>query len=69
MSNIKASCNEEGILTLTIDLNVEGVKSGSGKSMVKATTRGNKTIRELCDKTPESFANIKVGINIYKKIE
>ena len=67
--NIEASCNENGLLILKIDLSKTGTKLGSGKSMVKATARGYKSIRDLCGDAPEEFANIKIGINIYEKVK
>jgi len=69
IDNIKAVIDDAGLLVLTIDLSKVGTESASGKSMVKATTRGNKSIRELISNAPEEFANVKVGINVYEKVK
>ncbi len=44
-------------LKMEIDLSRKGTTSGSGKSMVLASTRGNVKI-----------ANFNMGVNIYRKI-
>ena len=46
-------------LTITVDLGEEGVPSSSGKSIVIATTRGNKPV-------PKADGVI-IGLNIYRK--
>ena len=47
-------------LTIEIDLAVEGEPSKSGKSVVIASTHGNRTI-----KTPEG--DVTVGLNVYRR--
>jgi hypothetical protein len=48
------------ILTITVDVSKDFGKSSSGKSVIIATTEGNVTIPETDD--------IKIGLNIYKKV-
>jgi len=59
--NVVASENN-GILHLEIDLDTPGVLSKSGQSMVKGTTRGNKTLNT-------SFGTITIGLNAYSPVE
>lgn len=47
------------ILTITVDLNQEFGKSGSGKSIVIASTEGNQTVSGTTD--------VKIGLNVYRK--
>jgi hypothetical protein len=49
------------ILTITVDLNQEFGKSGSGKSIVIASTEGNQTVPGTTD--------VKIGLNVYRKAE
>lgn len=49
------------ILTVTIDMNQEFGKSGSGKSIVIASTEGNRTVPGTSD--------VKIGLNVYRKAE
>ena len=59
MQNIKM--NKTGTkLTIEIDLSVKGEPSGSGKSVVIASTRGNKVI-------PDTDDPIFIGVNCYKR--
>jgi hypothetical protein len=48
------------VLTITVDISKDFGKSSSGKSVIIATTEGNVTIPETDD--------IKIGLNIYKKV-
>lgn len=48
------------ILTITVDLSKEFGKSGSGKSIVIASTEGNQSI---------SGTNAKIGLNVYRKAD
>lgn len=47
------------ILTITVDLSVEGKVSSSGKSVVIGSTEGNVPVPDNED--------VKVGLNVYKK--
>ena len=47
-------------LTIEIDLSGEGEESKSGKSVVIASTRGNRTIKT-------DSGDIVVGLNVYRK--
>lgn len=58
--NIQSSL-EGDKLTIVIDLSQELYESGSGKSMIIATTSGNKPVA--------GRANILVGINVYKPVK
>ena len=51
----------DGIVTFVVDTTKGGTPSKSGKSLVMASTRGNKTLR-LSD-----GSEITVGLNIYQK--
>ena len=53
--------NEAGTLTLTIDTNVDGTPSASGKSMLVATTKGNQALA-VGDRV------LKIGLNLYEPI-
>lgn len=57
--NITYSLTAEGILTMTVDLNEEQGLSASGKSMVLATSSGNKEI--------PGGAGAVIGFNAYRK--
>jgi hypothetical protein len=46
-------------LTLTIDLSAKAEPSGSGKTMIIATTQGNKKVNE----------EVIVGLNVYRYAE
>lgn len=46
-------------LTITIDLGAKGSPSSSGKTIVLASTRGNKSVPGTDD--------IKIGLNCYRK--
>lgn len=52
---------KDGKLIITCDLNVNGERSSSGKSMVLCSTRGNPQF-VLPDGT-----TINIGVNIYKR--
>ncbi len=60
-TGITATVSEDGkTLTLTLDISGPGELSASGKSMVVASTRGNKNIV-----TPDG--TLTIGINAYRK--
>lgn len=58
MSNIVMNTTKDK-LVITIDLTKEGTVSGSGKSMVIATTRGNAEV---------PGTDLKLGLNLFRKI-
>ena len=58
MKNIEMTVSGD-ILTIKVDLSQSFGRSASGKSIIIASTEGNQTIPENAD--------IKAGINIYKK--
>jgi hypothetical protein len=58
MKNVKMTINGD-ILTIEVDLKQDQGKSSSGKSIVIATTEGNKTVKD----------DIKIGLNIYKPVK
>ncbi|KKP51033.1 MAG: hypothetical protein UR43_C0028G0004 [candidate division TM6 bacterium GW2011_GWF2_33_332] len=57
MENVKFE-KKGNILTITVDLSVKGSPSKSGKSIVLASTLGNKKV----DGTEDTF----IGLNVYK---
>ena len=57
MENVKIELNDN-IAIITIDLSKEFGKSGSGKTIVVATTRGNVPI--------PGAENFRLGVNCYK---
>lgn len=59
MKNVSMTV-QGNILTITVDLTKEFGKSGSGKSIIIASTEGNAALDGEHDK-------IKVGLNVYKK--
>ena len=59
MKNVTMTVNNN-ILTITVDLNQEFGKSGSGKSIVIASTEGNQTV--------PGTADVKIGLNVYRKV-
>ena len=59
MKNVTMAVNAN-ILTITVDLNQEFGKSGSGKSIVIASTEGNQTV--------PGTADVKIGLNVYRKV-
>ncbi|MBL0175644.1 MAG: hypothetical protein IPP94_10330 [Ignavibacteria bacterium] len=58
MKNVEMSLTEN-ILTITVDLTKEFGLSGSGKTIIIASTEGNVSIPGAEEK--------KIGLNIYKK--
>jgi len=52
---------EGTILTITVDLAVQGEVSASGKSLVIGSTEGNVTVPGTSDMV------VKVGLNVYTK--
>ena len=57
MKNVEMQVNEN-ILTITVDLSKQFGKSRSGKSIIVASTEGNKPV-------PDS--DYKIGLNVYLK--
>ena len=57
MKNIEMTTNDN-ILTITIDLSKDFGKSGSGKSIIIASSEGNQSI---------PGTDCKIGLNVYKK--
>jgi hypothetical protein len=64
MTNVEMVRNGN-ILTIVVDLSVKGEMSKSGKSIVLASTLGNKKI-EADDKLDNGQA-IFIGLNVYKQ--
>ena len=58
MKNINMTV-EGSVLTITVDLNQEHGKSGSGKSIFIASTEGNQTVPGTTD--------VKIGLNVYRR--
>ncbi len=48
------------IMTITVDLDVQGVRSASGKSIVLCSTRGNQAVAV-------NGSTVYVGLNVYRK--
>ena len=59
MKNVTMEVNAENILTITVDLKRDFGPSGSGKSIIIASTEGNVSL--------EGDSGIKIGLNVYKK--
>jgi ABC-type polar amino acid transport system ATPase subunit len=57
--NASYSVDDKGVMTITVDLNIRLGPSASGKTMIIATTEGNKSI--------EGGAGAVIGMNIYTK--
>jgi hypothetical protein len=53
------------LLTITVDLSVKGELSKSGKSIVLASTEGNK---KLEPHDSDNGAAIFLGLNVYKQV-
>jgi len=62
MKNIKTNVDDNGILTITIDLKQEFGPSKSGKTITIASTMGNKPVSR-------AYPDVRVGVNVYKKAE
>lgn len=58
MKNVEMKV-EGNILTIKVDLSKEYGLSGSGKSVIIASTEGNQSV--------EGKEEVKIGLNIYKK--
>ena len=54
------------VVTLTFELG-EGVPSSSGKSLVLASTRGNKSLGDLSGGKAGEYSDVMVGLNVYKR--
>lgn len=54
MKNVKITTDEKGIMTIIVDTNKEQGLSKSGKTMIIATTGGNKEVE-----------GVYVGLNVY----
>lgn len=57
MKNVKMSTSKDGKLTIVVDLTKDFGQSASGKSVVIATTAGNK---------PVPGADAMIGLNVYR---
>jgi len=57
MKNIKMDV-KDNILTITVDLSKEQGQSKSGKSVIIATTAGNKEVPKT---------DVMIGLNVYKQ--
>lgn len=57
MKNVETSVTDD-VLTIKINLKAEGEKSASGKSIVLASTKGNKPV--------VGHPDLMLGINLYK---
>ncbi len=57
MQNVSIEVNEANILFITVDLDKEFGPSKSGKTIVVASTKGNKTIEGT---------DCVIGLNVYK---
>lgn len=59
-TNIVATLNDKGILTIKIDTTKSHGMSKSGKSEIVATTGGNQSLALL------DLPNVKLGVNCYQ---
>lgn len=59
MENVQMKVDTKGILTIRVNLKKNSGLSKSGKSIVIATTRGNRPVAEDRDEI--------IGLNIYRK--
>lgn len=57
MKNVKMTV-DSNLLTVTVDLSVPGDLSKSGKSLILASTEGNKDV--------PGASGVKIGLNVYK---
>ena len=60
MKNVKMTKNGNH-LTIDVDLSVVGDISKSGKSIIIASTEGNKAVPDT--------DNVKIGLNVYRPVE
>ena len=60
--NVKTKLDGD-ILTLTVDLSAEATLSKSGKSMVIASTQGNKVV------VVDDKGDIMLGLNVFRAVE
>jgi len=63
MRNVELKRNGN-LLTITVDLSVQGEASKSGKTIVLASTEGNK---KLVPEPSDGDQEIFLGLNVYKK--
>ena len=59
MKNVVMEVNEDNILVIKVDLKKTFGASGSGKSIIIASTEGNVSV--------DGDSGIKIGLNVYKK--
>jgi hypothetical protein len=59
--NAAYTVSDKGVLTVTVDLNVEQGPSASGKTMIIGTSSGNQQI--------DGGNGAVIGLNVYRKIE
>lgn len=57
--NASYTIDEKGIMTMTVDLNLDLGESASGKSKIVATSEGNQRI--------EGGEGAIIGLNVYRK--
>jgi len=57
--NASYAISEAGVMTITVDLNIDLGKSSSGKSDIIATSEGNQRV--------DGGEGAIIGLNIYKK--
>jgi ABC-type glutathione transport system ATPase component len=60
MKNIEMEVSKDKVLTIKVDLTQTFGASGSGKSIIIASTEGNASL-------DGEYSEIKVGLNVYKK--
>jgi len=60
MENVEMTVSKKGILTIRVDLNSDCGQSKSGKSIVIASTKGNKPV-------PGEGRDEIIGLNVYRK--
>ena len=58
--NVQWEITERGVLAIYIDLSAETHESNSGKTLIIASTGGNKKLQ------PENGAPVYLGLNCYK---
>ena len=59
--NAKFTIDEKGIMTVTVDLNLDLGKSASGKSSIIATSEGNQKI--------DGGNGAIIGLNVYRRAD
>jgi len=57
---------DDGVVTITINTNVKGERSASGKTQVLASTRGNQVVG-VVKSGPHKGKSLTIGLNAYVK--